>query len=164
MSNLLALVPVLLVDVAFLVVVGLLSRGRVRVLGLAAGALWLLGSLLNTVALPYLYTQLDLPLPLLSGLFGISHWVAMVLVAIALVVGGRAEAARHSGGTEAGDPSRPDQPQGWGQGQPWGQDQPAQPQPYQQGDPQRPQQPPTDWQRQQPPTDWQRQQQPPNQL
>lgn len=117
MSNLLALVPLVLVEVAFVVVVALLSRGRIRVLGVAAGVLWLVNSLLNALAIPFLFTELDLPsstIGLVSALFGLLHWAGLVLVAVALVLGGRAEAARRGGG-EPGSAGSAAPGQRWGQ-------------------------------------------------
>ncbi|RCK68024.1 hypothetical protein DT076_18395 [Desertihabitans brevis] len=87
-----ALLPPLLLYVAFLVVVGVFTRGRVRALGLAAGVLFLVQSVLSGAVLPLLARELDVAagqFGLVASLFNILHWVAVGLVAAALVVAGR---------------------------------------------------------------------------
>ncbi|MVA74912.1 hypothetical protein GC722_02540 [Auraticoccus sp. F435] len=88
---LLALVPTVLVHTAFLLVVGLFSAGRVRQLGLAAGALLLLTSVLSTVTPAALLGAGWRPqsIGFVSAGFGLLGYVALGLIAAALVIGGR---------------------------------------------------------------------------
>ncbi|WP_114560577.1 hypothetical protein [Desertihabitans aurantiacus] len=87
-----SLIPPLVLYAGFLVVVGVFTRGRVRVLGLAAGVLFLVQAVLSGAVLPLLMTELDFAagqVGVTAIVFSVLHWVAVGLVAAALVVAGR---------------------------------------------------------------------------
>ncbi len=103
---LLSWLPGLVLYGGFTLVVGLLARGRVRLLGVVGGLLLLLSSFLSTVVFQLLFLSLDVQrtaMGAMATLFELPHWVAVVLIAVALVQGGRSltqDAGRQAPSTE----------------------------------------------------------------
>lgn len=86
------LLPNLVFSLAFTVVVGVLSRGRPRLLGVIAGGLSMLAALVYAL-IPLLIAELDVEVMSASWLGLVGRLISLasqVLIAIALIIGGRA--------------------------------------------------------------------------